>query len=136
MRFVTALALAALPLGALPLVNQAFDTRMPDSVPAVTGKVMEGATLRYIEVQTGAGAVAAAGQQYTVQYTGWLRDGTKFDSSVGKEPIQFVQEGVAFPFRSCGTGGRHTRVRQSTGQPSNVGIRLQPVCRRGEFFPA
>jgi FKBP-type peptidyl-prolyl cis-trans isomerase len=79
MRFATALTWAALPLFA-----QSFDTRMPDTVPAVTGKVMEGATLRFIDVQVGDGAPAAAGQQYTVQYTGWLRDGTKFDSSVGK----------------------------------------------------
>jgi peptidylprolyl isomerase len=86
MRLATALALAALPLAA-----QTFDTRMPDNVPAVAGKVMEGATLRYIDVQIGDGAPAAAGQQYTVHYTGWLRDGTKFDSSIGKEPIQFVQ---------------------------------------------
>jgi len=86
MRFATLLALVSLPLAA-----QTFDARMPDGVPAVTGKVMEGATLRYIDVQMGDGAPAAAGEQYTVQYTGWLRDGTKFDSSVGKEPIQFVQ---------------------------------------------
>ena len=86
MRLATILALAALPLAA-----QTFDTKMPEGVPPVAGKVMEGAALRYIEVQIGDGAPAAAGQQYTVQYTGWLRDGTKFDSSVGKEPIQFVQ---------------------------------------------
>jgi uncharacterized damage-inducible protein DinB len=35
--------------------------------------------------------VAAPGQEYTVHYTGWLRDGTKFDSSVGKDPLKFVQ---------------------------------------------
>lgn len=86
MRFAIAVVLAALPLAA-----QTFDARMPDGVPAVAGKVMEGATLRYIDVQIGDGAPAAAGQQYTVHYTGWLRDGTKFDSSIGKEPIQFVQ---------------------------------------------
>lgn len=86
MRFATILAVAA-----LPLAGQSFDPKMPDSVAAVAGKVMEGPTLRYIDVQVGAGAPAAAGQQYTVHYTGWLRDGTKFDSSIGKEPIVFVQ---------------------------------------------
>jgi uncharacterized damage-inducible protein DinB len=91
MRFAIALALAVLPPGVLSLAAQGFDARMPDGVPTVTGKVMEGATLRYIDVQIGEGASAAAGQQYTVHYTGWLRDGTKFDSSIGKEPIQFVQ---------------------------------------------
>jgi uncharacterized damage-inducible protein DinB len=86
MRFATVFALAALCLTA-----QTFDTKMPDGVPAVTGKVQEGATLRYIDVQLGEGAPAEAGQQYTVHYTGWLRDGTKFDTSIGKEPIEFVQ---------------------------------------------
>ena len=33
------------------------------------------------ELVVGAGAEAAAGQQVTVHYTGWLTDGTKFDSS-------------------------------------------------------
>jgi|HubBroStandDraft_1064217.scaffolds.fasta_scaffold83211_2 peptidylprolyl isomerase len=107
MRLATALALAALPLAA-----QTFDTRMPDSVPVVAGKVMEGATLRYIDVQVGDGAPAAAAQQYTVHYTGWLRDGTKFDSSIGKEPIQFVQgrrqviSGWEMGFEGMKVGGR------------------------------
>ena len=39
----------------------------------------------------GDGAQAKAGDQYTVEYTGWLRDGTQFDSSVGKKPLEFVQ---------------------------------------------
>lgn len=60
--------------------------------PTVQGTVVELANLRYIEIKTGEGAVAAAGQEYTVHYTGWLRDGTKFDSSLDrKEPIKFVQ---------------------------------------------
>jgi FKBP-type peptidyl-prolyl cis-trans isomerase FkpA len=33
------------------------------------------------ELVVGAGAEAAAGQQVTVHYTGWLTNGTKFDSS-------------------------------------------------------
>jgi FKBP-type peptidyl-prolyl cis-trans isomerase len=35
-------------------------------------------------LQTGAGAEATAGQNVSVHYTGWLTDGTKFDSSVDR----------------------------------------------------
>jgi uncharacterized damage-inducible protein DinB len=64
---------------------------MPDTVPVVSGKVVDAATLRYIDVKPGDGALAQPGEQYTVDYTGWLRDGKPFDSSVGKKPIEFVQ---------------------------------------------
>lgn len=72
-------------------VAQTFDPKMPAAVPAVSGAVVELATMRYIDVQPGTGPAAGPGQQYTVHYTGWLRDGTKFDSSIGRDPIQFVQ---------------------------------------------
>ena len=59
--------------------------------PAVTGAAVNLATLRYVEIRAGDGAAAKAGQQFTVHYTGWLRDGKQFDSSAGKEPLKFVQ---------------------------------------------
>jgi uncharacterized damage-inducible protein DinB len=80
-----------LPLAALPLAAQGWDPKMPDSVPAVTGSVVEAATFRYVDVKPGDGALAQPGEQYTVHYTGWLRNGTKFDSSIGKKPLEFVQ---------------------------------------------
>src|SRR5262249_49866156 len=41
------------------------------------------------EIQEGTGAVAEPGRTVSVHYTGWLRDGTKFDSSVDRnEPFQ------------------------------------------------
>ncbi len=86
MRFAATFALVALPLCA-----QTWDPKMPDTVPAVSGKVVEAATFRFIDVKTGDGPPAQAGEQYTVHYTGWLRDGTKFDSSIGKKPLEFVQ---------------------------------------------
>ncbi|HEV2953091.1 MAG TPA: FKBP-type peptidyl-prolyl cis-trans isomerase [Candidatus Dormibacteraeota bacterium] len=39
------------------------------------------AGLAYIELVDGTGAEAVAGQKVTVHYTGWLTNGTKFDSS-------------------------------------------------------
>jgi uncharacterized damage-inducible protein DinB len=76
---------------AAALCAQTFDPKMPASVPAAAGKVADAAALRYIDTKEGDGAVAAPGKQFTVHYTGWLRDGTQFDSSVGRDPLKFVQ---------------------------------------------
>jgi peptidylprolyl isomerase len=79
-------------LALAPLRAQSFDPRMPAAVPEASGAVASAFTLRYIDIKQGTTAPAAPGQQYTVHYTGWLRDGTKFDSSVDRnEPFQFVQ---------------------------------------------
>src|SRR5580704_1201387 len=69
-----------------------FDPKMPPGVPEITGAPVESLNMHYIDFVVGTGAVAAPGKEYTVHYTGWLRDGTKFDSSVDrKEPLKFVQ---------------------------------------------
>lgn len=82
----------ALLLAGWSLYAQTFEPKMPESVPAVSGKVAEAATLRYIDVKQGDGTPAAPGKEFTVHYTGWLRDGTKFDSSRDRsEPFKFVQ---------------------------------------------
>jgi uncharacterized damage-inducible protein DinB len=86
--FVAILALAGILIAQTPN----FTPRMPDSVPAVQGAVAEPFVMRYIDVKVGDGAPAAAGKLYKVHYTGWLRDGTKFDSSRDRgEPLTFVQ---------------------------------------------
>jgi FKBP-type peptidyl-prolyl cis-trans isomerase len=47
--------------------------------------------LEYEELQPGSGDPAKAGQTVEVHYTGWLRDGTKFDSSLDrKKPFSFM----------------------------------------------
>ena len=46
--------------------------------------------LQYIDVKEGEGAVAKSGDTAVVHYTGWLVDGTKFDSSVDRgQPFRF-----------------------------------------------
>jgi FKBP-type peptidyl-prolyl cis-trans isomerase len=45
--------------------------------------------LQYWDIKVGTGAVAQKGDTVKVQYTGWLTNGKKFDSSVGGPPFQF-----------------------------------------------
>ncbi len=46
--------------------------------------------LKYDDLVIGAGDVAAAGCTVVVHYTGWLTDGSKFDSSVDRDdPFSF-----------------------------------------------
>jgi uncharacterized damage-inducible protein DinB len=72
--------------------GQTFDPKPPAGVPEVSGAVEQRQPLRYIEIKIGEGEPAQPGQEYTVHYTGWLRDGTKFDSSVDRgQPFKFVQ---------------------------------------------
>src|ERR1022692_3266172 len=87
MRFLTAfLTLSA------ALAAQTFTPQMPATVPEIHGTVTEPFVMRYIDVKIGDGAPATAGKQYKVHYTGWLRDGTKFDFSRDRnEPLTFVQ---------------------------------------------
>ena len=82
-------------------------------MPVVAGAPTELANLRYIEITPGTGPLAAQGKEYTVHYTGWLRDGTKFDSSLDrKQPLKFVQgrrqviTGWELGFEGMKTGGK------------------------------
>jgi peptidylprolyl isomerase len=74
---------------ATPAANPADN---PPNVPKVEGTPKPLYALRYIDTQIGTGELAKGRQFYTVHYTGWLTDGTKFDSShdhPGGEPIVF-----------------------------------------------
>jgi len=44
-------------------------------------------SLDYVDTKAGTGELAGAHTWYTINYTGYLPDGTKFDSSVDREPI-------------------------------------------------
>jgi peptidylprolyl isomerase len=88
---ITLLALAAL------AVAQTAPAKKPTPKPAtstptkVTGAPIKTATgLEYWDIKVGTGAVAQSGQHVKVDYTGWLTNGTKFDSSVGTgKPFDF-----------------------------------------------
>jgi uncharacterized damage-inducible protein DinB len=61
-------------------------------IPAVTGEPRELLRMQVLDIEIGTGAPAVSDKRYKVHYTGWLRDGTKFDSSRERpEPLSFVQ---------------------------------------------
>ena len=80
---------------ALPLLALLALTACANSTPPPDGSVIE---LQRIDEKTGTGAVAIAGSDVTVHYTGWLysentkdKHGLKFDSSVDRsEPFTFL----------------------------------------------
>ena len=64
---------------------------MSGGPPSVSGEPVEtGSGLKYIEIQAGTGDSPEPGQTVVVHYTGWLEDGTKFDSSLDRgTPFSF-----------------------------------------------
>ena len=73
---------------ALGILVQAAD-RGPDDPTKAPREVRTNSGLKYTDMKTGTGDEAKPGKKVTVHYTGWLRDGTKFDSSVDKRPFEF-----------------------------------------------
>jgi peptidylprolyl isomerase len=59
--------------------------------PSVTGEsTVTDSGLEYIDIEVGSGQSPQTGQTVSVHYTGWLADGTKFDSSLdGGQPFSF-----------------------------------------------
>ena len=53
------------------------------------GEVTTKSGLKYVDEKIGAGRTAKTGDMVSVHYTGTLKSGKKFDSSVGKEPFEF-----------------------------------------------
>lgn len=85
-------SLAALAFCVLPLAGLAFAAPPSDTKPGVTGPEWKknASGLEYQEIKLGEGAEAKAGMTVDVHYTGWLLDGTKFDSSVDRgKPFSF-----------------------------------------------
>jgi FKBP-type peptidyl-prolyl cis-trans isomerase len=58
--------------------------------PATGAEVATASGLKYIDIVEGTGATPKTGQTVTVDYTGTLENGTKFDSSVDRgQPYEF-----------------------------------------------
>lgn len=63
---------------------------MTGSQPAAVAAPVSDMNLIVQDERVGTGDVAEAGDTIVVDYTGRLEDGTIFDSSVGKQPIEFM----------------------------------------------
>ena len=55
--------------------------QLPAPIPRIEGEERTAFALRYIDVAPGSGAPAAPRKCFFAHYTGWLTNGTKFDSS-------------------------------------------------------
>ncbi len=63
---------------------------MEPSKDAAAKEVVTASGLKYVDQKVGTGAEAKAGDTVEVHYTGWLVDGTKFDSSRDRNrPFRF-----------------------------------------------
>jgi peptidylprolyl isomerase/FKBP-type peptidyl-prolyl cis-trans isomerase FkpA len=89
-RLALVLALVVLATGC----SQSEAPKQDESKPAAaTAAPQPGATVTELKIEdtkVGTGAEAVAGKSVTVHYTGWLTNGTKFDSSKDRgEPFLF-----------------------------------------------
>lgn len=93
------------------------------TMPAATGAPADLFTLRFIDLKVGDGEEARVSTPpsnvvfYTVNYTGWTTDGTKFDSSLDRnEPIVFpiglkrVITGWDVGFQGMRVGGKRRLI--------------------------
>jgi peptidylprolyl isomerase len=118
----------ALPAGACPKVMLKFtstpNVRLDYVSPIVTPEVREALGLSpttfeldYVDIKPGTGNLAAPKKWYTLQYTGYLLDGTKFDSSLDRsEPFSFpvgqhrVIAGWDLGFQGMHVGGKRRLI--------------------------
>jgi FKBP-type peptidyl-prolyl cis-trans isomerase len=89
---ITLLALTSLAIAQTAPAQKAAAKPATAGPTKITGEPTKTASgLEYWDIKVGTGAVAQSGQHVKVDYTGWLTNGKKFDSSVGTgRPFDFT----------------------------------------------
>jgi FKBP-type peptidyl-prolyl cis-trans isomerase len=73
------------------LVTACGPKRVPGPGPELKAPIQTAYALRYVDIVKGTGVRAEPGRRVRVHYTGWLNNGTKFDSSYDRgQPIEFI----------------------------------------------
>jgi peptidylprolyl isomerase len=71
-------------------------SRQRETIPAVDGEMRNASGIRYVDIAAGTSTPMAQGKCVYTHYTGWLTDGTRFDSSHNAAPGGAPGEPVAF----------------------------------------
>ncbi len=85
--------------------------------------------LKIEDVKVGTGAEATAGKTVTVNYTGWLTNGTKFDSSLDRnKPFPFrLGAGQVIPGWDQGVAGMKVGGKRKLTIPPELGYGARGV---------
>lgn len=84
-------------LVALAGCRQTATTALPPLIPPVAAPAVTAFAQRHVDVTLGTGAAAAARKCIYAHYTGWLTNGTKFDSSRDTMPNGQPRAPISFP---------------------------------------
>jgi FKBP-type peptidyl-prolyl cis-trans isomerase len=118
-------ALAGLTLAAaLAFTPVVVNAAAPAAPAKVSGKgTTTKSGLQYWDLSKGKGAVAKAGDQVKVHYTGWLTDGKKFDSSLDRgDPFVFkLGAGMVIKGWDEGVAGMKVGGKRQLRIPADLG---------------
>ena len=93
------------------------------------GVKIPGMALQIDELKVGEGAEAARGNEVDVHYTGWLTDGTKFDSSLDRNRVFTFRLGAGRVIQGWDQGVAGMRVggKRKLTIPSELGYGVRGV---------